>query len=509
MKKSFFSEKPIYGYPIEHLLIIVIISIGIIVRLANYLNNSGLGLDEASVALNLMERSYAQLLLPLDNFQVAPILFLLIEKLSVNLFGHGELALRLFPLICSILSLPVFYFLAKNLFEDKQITLTSIFVFAVAPIQLHYTVALKQYITDVFVSLFLLWLFSLFLKQSNRKLLLVLAVSGVISIFLSNISVLVLFTLSIYWLIYDFYYKKRDYTKYVVVLAWVVTFGIYYYFFIHNHKHQLFMLDYWQQNFLPLNPFRSEFWHFFNSVVLDVFAELMLYNPAGLYYELNLIILYLFLIIYGIGLIIMVKRHEMTMIVFLCFPIVLHLLLSGFKLYPFSTRLALYLSPLMIMTFSYGLIQLYKLSEKILRSRWPGIIAMVVILSFYPYKLFVNYPIKGDGARESIQFINERFQKNQKVYVYYYSKATLEYYKKTQGIRFNDAIIAGLGEGKYVKWAADLHNFEDLHGEVWLLFSHLFHRSSKEHPEKIIMNKLMERGVLLNSFQTKNSAAYL
>ncbi|MCX5849291.1 MAG: hypothetical protein NTW65_07560, partial [Deltaproteobacteria bacterium] len=118
-------------------------------------------------------------------------------------------------------------------------------------------------------------------------------------------------------------------------------------------------------------------------------------------------------------------------------------------------------------------------------------------------------PIKGDGARESIQFINERFQKNQKVYVYYYSKATLEYYKITRGVKFGDAVIAGVGEGKYVNWGADLNNFKELHGEVWLLFSHLFHRSSKEHPEKIIMNKLMERGVLLNSFQTKNSAAYL
>jgi hypothetical protein len=121
----------------------------------------------------------------------------------------------------------------------------------------------------------------------------------------------------------------------------------------------------------------------------------------------------------------------------------------------------------------------------------------------------VNYPIEVDGARESIQFINEHFQKNQKVYVYYYTKATFEYYEKTRGVRFSDAVIAGGGEGKYVKWAADLNNFKELHGEVWLLFSHLFNRSSKDHPEKIIMNKLMERGVLLNSFQTKNSAAYL
>jgi 4-amino-4-deoxy-L-arabinose transferase-like glycosyltransferase len=509
MKKNYSIEKIIYYFHSDNFLLFLILSIGLILRLGNYFNNSGLGLDEAYVALNLMERSYAQLLLPLDNFQVAPILFLLIEKLSVNLFGYGELSLRLFPLICSIFSLPVFYFFAKSLFEDKQITLTSLFIFAVTPVQLQYSIAVKQYMTDVFISLFLLWLFSIFLKQSNRKLLLLLAVAGVISIFLSNVSVLILLTIGVYWMVYEIFSKKKDNAKYVVVLVWLITFGFYYYFFIHDHKNQQFMIDYWQQNFLSLNPFMYEFWNFFNSVALKVFAEFMLYNQAGLYHGLNLIILYLFLIIYGIGLIIMVKRRKMTMIIFLCFPLVLHLLLSGFKIYPFATRLVLYLSPLIIMTFSYGLIQLYKLSEKMLRSKWLGMIAITLILFIYPYKLFVNYPIEVDGARESIQFINEHFQKNQKVYVYYYTKATFEYYEKTRGVRFSDAVIAGCGEGKYVKWAADLNNFKELHGEVWLLFSHLFNRSSKDHPEKIIMNKLMERGVLLNSFQTKNSAAYL
>jgi len=48
------------------------------------------------------------------NFQVAPILFLLIEKLSVNLFGYGELSLRLFPHMLDIFSACNFYFFAKT-----------------------------------------------------------------------------------------------------------------------------------------------------------------------------------------------------------------------------------------------------------------------------------------------------------------------------------------------------------------------------------------------------------
>jgi hypothetical protein len=483
--------------------------VGIIIRLINYFNNAGLSLDEAYVALNLMERSYAQLLLPLDNFQVAPVLFLLIEKLSVSLLGPGELALRLFPLVCSILTLPIFYFLARDIFKDEKIALTSLFVFAVLPLQIQYSAAVKQYMSDVFVLLILFWLFVVFLKRRNSKLLILLAVAGVISIFLSNIAVLVLFTLGLYWLIDDFFLKNKDEAKYVVVLTWLVTFGVYYYFFIHGHQHQQFMLDYWQQSFLPLNPSRIEFWDFLNSVGRKIFAEIMLYNRAGLSYAFNQFIVFLFLMIYATGLIMMITKRKVMMTYFMIFPILLHLFLSGLEKYPFDTRLALYLSPLVIMTFSCGAIALSELSRKMLKSKWPGIVVILALLSIYPYKLYVNYPIVVDGARESIQFINEHFRDHEKVYVYYYSKATLEYYQKTRGIKFSEAVIPGHGEIFLVNWGADLKNFEKLHGEVWLLFSHLFNRSSKDHPENIIMSTLLKRGILLKSFQTVNSAAYL
>ena len=67
----------------------IIIGFGILIRLIQYLYNRSLWADEAVLALNIVNRSYLELLQPLDYDQAAPIGFLLVEKLAVQLFGNN------------------------------------------------------------------------------------------------------------------------------------------------------------------------------------------------------------------------------------------------------------------------------------------------------------------------------------------------------------------------------------------------------------------------------------
>jgi len=89
-------------------------------------------MDEARLALNIIDKSYTQLLQPLDMNQIAPILFLWIEKTLLNFLGNSERSFRLFPLICSILSLPLFFATAKKLFQEEKIALMA-FLFLQPP----------------------------------------------------------------------------------------------------------------------------------------------------------------------------------------------------------------------------------------------------------------------------------------------------------------------------------------------------------------------------------------
>ena len=91
------------------------VGLGIAVRLVRYLVNYPIWHDEAFLAVNFWDRDYVDLLRPLDYGQVAPWLFLAIERTAVTWLGYSELALRLFPTICSILSLPLLRHVAGRL----------------------------------------------------------------------------------------------------------------------------------------------------------------------------------------------------------------------------------------------------------------------------------------------------------------------------------------------------------------------------------------------------------
>ena len=83
---------------------------GVIVRIIQYSFNRSLWLDEAALASSIVTRSYGGLLGGLDYNQIAPIGFLFAEKFFILLFGNNEFALRVFPLLCGVVSIFLFFF---------------------------------------------------------------------------------------------------------------------------------------------------------------------------------------------------------------------------------------------------------------------------------------------------------------------------------------------------------------------------------------------------------------
>src|SRR5690349_10008810 len=95
--------------------------IGVLLRVIQYLHHRSLWFDEAMLALNILNRSYAQLLQPLDYNQGAPLGFLFLKRLIGTHLGFGEYALRLVPLIAGISSLYLFYKLAQLVLPPKAV----------------------------------------------------------------------------------------------------------------------------------------------------------------------------------------------------------------------------------------------------------------------------------------------------------------------------------------------------------------------------------------------------
>src|SRR5437762_282257 len=99
---------------------ITILLLGIGLRSYQYLMGRSMWDDETHLALNFMNHGFARLMRPLDYIQAAPALFILLVKAIVEIFGYSELAFRAFPFVSSILTLPLIYFITKELTGNSR-----------------------------------------------------------------------------------------------------------------------------------------------------------------------------------------------------------------------------------------------------------------------------------------------------------------------------------------------------------------------------------------------------
>ncbi len=131
----------------------MLLILGTALRLWQYLGRSSLWLDELALAASILARPLPSLLTqPLLYDQVAPPGFLAAMKISTALFGDGELALRLFPLFCALASLGLFVSVARRVLDTAG-ALVATAMFALGVPFIRYAGEAKPYSTDLAVAL--------------------------------------------------------------------------------------------------------------------------------------------------------------------------------------------------------------------------------------------------------------------------------------------------------------------------------------------------------------------
>jgi hypothetical protein len=133
------------------------LALAVVLRLARTLLNYPMWCDETMLAANLLDRDWSDLTQPLDYRQVCPLGFLALQWLVVRVFGFSELSLRLIPLICAMVSVPLFYLLARRILgSGTSATFLAVAIFAVSEPLIRYAGEAKPYEVDFLVSLVLL-----------------------------------------------------------------------------------------------------------------------------------------------------------------------------------------------------------------------------------------------------------------------------------------------------------------------------------------------------------------
>ena len=326
------------AWPWEALAIILA---GFVLRALGFLSDRSLWLDEAYLALNIMERDFAGLLRPLRHGQTAPVGFLLLEEAATRLLGSGERALRLVPFVAGVASLPLFWQLARRCLRPRE-AVFALGLFAILYPLVYYSSEVKQYSLDVAVALAILLSALAVLREDRFRpgRYVALALVGALAVWLSHPAVFVLAGVGAVLLVSPGDASRRRWLA-AAGLLWGVCFVANYFLFLRGIKAEGDLHLFWQNRFLrwPTSPgaIRQDL-----ELLLQPFTRVLGFGESGLA-----------ALAFAVGLVSLYGRDR-RLFWLLIAPFFPALLASLLRLYPFASRPILFTAPLFLVMIAAG-----------------------------------------------------------------------------------------------------------------------------------------------------------
>jgi hypothetical protein len=447
-------------------LAVTLLLIGAGLRVWQFGIGAALWHDELALARNLVEKSLHELLTaPLDYAQVAPLGFLLVEKAAIEVFGNNELALRLFPLLCALISLPLFAVVASQVLP-RGAALLGVGLFALSPALIGFGSQLKQYSTDVAAALLMTALTLRWWERRSvvpdRREAVLLGSTGLLAVWLSHAVVLVLAGLALSLLIEAL--RRRDWASLrsllPVAICWAAAGLIGVASGVHtmSPSTRAFMEVYWAEGFLPLPPWSG-------SDALWLWRAFRAFFQRQFLYPLPAMGVFLMLL----GALALARRRLWYALVALA-PVGIALLASAARQYPFGDRVSFFLLPSMLLLVAAGI----DLARHAGAAWWRplGTIVVALALAAPAHALYAYYPMyPKQPMSDVLAYVQARRQPDDAVYVYIGAQHAVAYYGPRFGLPPEAVVIGGCPRDGVRGLLRDLDQFRG-RPRLWLIVSH-------------------------------------
>jgi hypothetical protein len=446
---------------------------GALLRLWQYLGRGSLWLDEAAIARNIVARSPAGLLHPLDFAQIAPKGFLLVEKLATDTVGTSDYALRLYSLLCALAALPLFYALARRALSEGGALLAFTF-FVVLQRPIYYAAEAKQYSGDIFFACLLLLLgIRVLSPASSSRHWLRLGALGAIAVWFSQPALFIL--VGIGFALVIAVTQRKIPLRWPAVVAgvlWMLSGVPSIWFTLHSlgPPEYAYMKSFWGEGFWPLPP------HSLHD------AAWPLLNFYGLFRDalgMPVAIIGLALFVLGVA---FLARHRPVMLAALGGPVLVLYVASASGVFPFATtlqgfdkisagngRVLMFLVPSLVIVVTSGVTAL--LDAPLLRIRGAGLAAAAIVIGAPLYYDLTSLPWSPNDLSRDYASMRREARPEDRLYVYYAGLQPFEWYRSRFTIP-DDHVIRG---GCYrPAWREYLRELDALRGtgRVWVLIVH-------------------------------------
>jgi hypothetical protein len=326
----------------------ILVVAGVFLRVLEYSDNRFLYRDEVDLKENLVGFAFYDFQTPLSLRQIAPPGFLAVERLMILLPLSFGLAARLVPFVCSIAAMFLMRSVARRYVLGAAVPI-AVGLFAMTDWMLYYSVEIKQYSSDVALSLGSLLLAAGALEPgekrpiaTSRRDLVILAAFGVIGVWFSHPLALVLAGVGTTLILKSASLKdwRRTFALVAMSLTWAVSFAACYKVSRNLISDDVFLDSWWAFAFLPFPP-RSPaqveeiFWQSINAFN----------SPSGIVTPLGILpSAFIGLGLFLVGAWSMGRRWKGGLFL-VASPIAFALAASMLHRYPFHGRLLIFLIP--------------------------------------------------------------------------------------------------------------------------------------------------------------------
>jgi hypothetical protein len=478
----------------------VLICFGVMLRLAHYLSNRSLWIDEAMLTSSILRRSWGELLLPLSFPQCSAWGFVLVEKLMVAALGTSELVLRLQPFLAGVLGLYLFWRLAEK-WLDRRAALLALALFGTVPRLLWYSAEVKHYSTDIIWTLILYLLVARVLANDVKlRGLMPLAVTGTVAIWFSFTSIFVLagigITLALVLL------QRREWAGLGKVsamgVAWVLSFSVCYLACMRPLAGSANLHEFWGWAFVPLDSFWGTA-EWLRKSFIGVFEHTLGFPNS---YNAHLVAGLAFLV--GCYAMFRTDRRKLAVLVA---PALLCLLAASLRKYPFGGRLLLFLAPGVVLLTGNGVARIAAAGRgRVVRVAALGLLAVLFIPTLYAAVDSALPPYGHEEIRPVIRYIGARRQPGDVVYVYWLAVPAFQYYHDVRGYDvglWEEGSCPTGGRQDYVEQLEQLAARSDVR-RIWFLISH-----DRAREREFFLSTLGGMGTEVDRFKARGSSTYL
>jgi hypothetical protein len=490
----------------------LVIGCGLILRFQQYLYNRPLWHDEALLVLNLIQKDFNQLFHQLNYFQVAPLGFLLLVKVLVNLFGNTEYVFRFIPFIASIVSIFIFYQIIKLILQP-EVRIYALSLFCFSSVLIYYSSECKQYSMDV-LSVLILFRIWFYVKNQNKSSLpvVIFSIVGAILVWFSHPIIFIL--TSIYFIdVLSSLFQKNwiKFKKYLLIHSiWILSFILNYSIFSRKFIVSENLGKAWNNYYMPLFPIS------FQSIKLSVYW-ICIHSKDFFIYLISMNFYCFFLLIFLGSIFYLLSKDGRKIFYLFIFIVFFTFFASALHKYPIHRRVLLFLIPLLIIILSNGISVLQEIiSDKLIKIVVS--LSILLVLFFNPLHLTAASLISilhREKAKTIWCYIKEHKNDQDEFYIYYGAVPSFQYYRIKDNL-LNHKYLLGLESRK--DFDVYLQDIDRLLGKkrVWIVFEHVFryHKSEKDY----ILKYLNEKGTMLDYvdyshqpyiFINSDSSAYL